>query len=195
MFLHHSTNELLTMVVEPTDIRLRGAMIIVVMGVSGSGKSTIGALLARKQGWDFVDADDFHSPSNKTKMTGGQPLDDADREPWLAALNLVMRSWAAGSQSGILACSTLKQSYRDSITKGLPPSGVRIVWLDGPRGLIAMRLASRNHEFMNAGLLDSQLATLEPPQGALRIFNEREPADVVMEILEKIGIQSGIPSA
>jgi gluconokinase len=161
-------------------------MIVVMMGVSGSGKTTIGQLLAERTGTLFADADDFHSAANKQKMRAGIPLDDADRQPWLETLNRLLRGWYQSGEGGVLACSALKQSYRETLANGLPPPAMAFVWLDGSQQLLAGRLAHRHHEYMNPGLLASQIGTLEPPADALHVMNDRPPAEVVAEILQHV---------
>ena len=159
-------------------------MIVVLMGVSGSGKTTIGTLLAQRTGAVFADADDYHPLANKQKMAAGHPLDDADRQPWLEVLNQLMQGWFAAGNSGILACSALKAKYRDTLAAGMPAGAVHFVLLDGSRELIASRLAAREHEYMNPNLLDSQLKTLEPPTDAFTIVNDRAPELIAEEILK-----------
>lgn len=161
-------------------------MIVVLMGVSGSGKTTIGTLLAARMGTVFADADDYHPAANKQKMAAGQPLNDADRQPWLETLNRLLRGWYAEGKGGVLACSALKESYRATLTAGLLESAVHFVLLDGPPELIAERLAVRKHEFMTPKLLASQFATLEPPADALRVVNDRPPEEIVDRILEQV---------
>src|ERR1700677_3557023 len=158
-------------------------MIVVVMGVTGSGKTTIGKLLAERTGAEFADADDYHPLANKQKMAAGHPLNDADRQPWLEELNRLLGRWLAAGTSGVLACSALKASYRATLESGLPHAAVTFVLLDGSKELIAQRLATRKHEYMNSNLLDSQFATLEMPHDALRIVNDRTPDEVVSQIL------------
>ncbi len=158
----------------------------VLMGVSGSGKTTIGTVLARHMGAVFADADDYHSAANKAKMAAGTPLTDADRAPWLATLNGVLRGWAETGQHGVLACSALKAGYRETLAAGIDPKAIAFVWLDGSREMIAARLAARKGTYMNPALLDSQFATLEPPANAIREVNDRTPDEVAEDILRKI---------
>lgn len=141
-------------------------MHLVVMGVAGSGKSTVAELAAKKLGWEYIDADAYHPPENVAKMRRGEALNDADRAGWLAALAGMLAERAAARVSVVLACSALKQTYRDRLAEGAP---FRLVYLKGSRELLASRLAGRQNHFMNPDLLDSQLATLEEPQNALTL--------------------------
>ena len=131
------------------------------MGVSGAGKSTVGALLAARLGWRFLDADEFHPPENVARMRAGTPLTDEDRWPWLDRLNSMLKK----ETNAVLACSALKQAYRDLLTDGLPDC--KIAFLRGDIDLIRSRMHQRQHKYMPASLLDSQFATLEPPANAL----------------------------
>ena len=140
-------------------------MVIVIMGVTGSGKTTVGERLAADLGWEFLDADDFHPAANKAKMHAGIPLTDDDRWPWLGAVHDALARALAERRGAVLACSALKSSYRDALSNGL--SSVRFVLLDGDRALLQARLANRPGHFMNPALLDSQIETLERPADAL----------------------------
>jgi gluconokinase len=161
-------------------------MILVLMGVSGSGKTTIGTLLAQRTGWTFADADDYHPLANKQKMASGQPLNDDDRAPWLKILNTLILKWQAEGTGGILACSALKASYRDTLASGVTPGTIHFVFLDGSEELIAQRLAGRSHEFMNPKLLQSQMATLERPQGAIHVSIDQPEEKIVEQVLASI---------
>jgi gluconokinase len=161
-------------------------MIVVLMGVTGAGKTTIGKVLAGHLGATFADADDYHPAANKQKMAQGIPLTDEDRQPWLEELNRLLAQWFAQQQSGVLACSALKAKYRETLGANMPAGAVKFVWLDGSPELLAERLAARHHEYMNPNLLGSQLATLEPPTDALRVVNDQTPEVVAATILEKL---------
>jgi gluconokinase len=163
-------------------------MIVVLMGVSGSGKTTIGTLLAQRTGAIFADADDYHPQANKDKMRAGIPLNDEDREPWLEILNGLLRGWYQSGENGVLACSALKESYRQTLEKGIPANAITFVWLDPSKELLAERVAARHHQYMNPNLLDSQLATLEPPKDALRVENDSTPEQAVNQILQHVSL-------
>jgi len=155
-------------------------MIVLVMGVAGVGKTTIGEALARALGWRFIDADDYHPPQNVAKMKAGIPLEDADRWPWLARLNKLMRD----ETNAVLACSALKESYRQRLAQGI--RDFTVVYLHGAAELIRARMAGRSHRFMPAALLESQLAALEPPARAIAIDVAAEPSACVAEILAQL---------
>ena len=134
------------------------------MGVSGSGKTTVAGLLAGRLGWEFIDADDFHSAANVRKMHGGTPLTDIDREPWLASVAAWVDATRTTGRHGVLACSALRRAYRRILVGDRPD--VRLVYLRGDRALIASRQAARHNHYMPATLVDSQFATLEEPDAA-----------------------------
>lgn len=161
--------------------------VIVVMGVSGCGKTTVAELLARRLGWDLAEADLFHSPANVEKMRSGRPLTDEDRAPWLRAIAAWIDAQRAAGKPGIVTCSALKRRYREIIIGNR--SGVALVYLKGDRGLIAKRLAARQHEYMPASLLASQFEALEEPgeeEKPIVVSVERGPEDIVSEILQRL---------
>jgi carbohydrate kinase (thermoresistant glucokinase family) len=134
---------------------------VVVMGVSGSGKTTVAELLAKQLSWQFMEGDRLHPPTNVEKMRQGIPLTDADRAPWLDRIGEELKSWAAQGRSGVMTCSALKRAYRDRIRSARPD--VRFVYLRGSQALIQGRVATRHHEYMPASLLMSQFDALEEP--------------------------------
>jgi gluconokinase len=146
-------------------------VIVLLMGVSGSGKTTIGLALAEALGWPFFDGDDFHPEANVAKMAAGQPLTDDDRWPWLDRIMEAMRGMLARGENGIFACSALKEAYRRRLQRA---GDVRIVFLKGDATTIGERLTARAHRYMPASLLPSQFATLEEPAGAL-VVDIRDP--------------------
>lgn len=160
-------------------------MIVYLMGVSGSGKSTIGTALAARLGWPFADGDDFHSAANKAKMAANVPLNDDDRKPWLFAINEYARLQQAKGESVVIACSALKVLYREWLREGL--NDVEFVMLDGSKELIAERLAHRPGHFMNPKQLDNQLATLETPREAICVVNDGTVEEVVGRIVMDLG--------
>jgi gluconokinase len=159
-------------------------MIIIVMGVSGSGKTTIGTQLAESLHWSFVDADDFHTAANVDKMRRGIPLTEEDRRPWLAALRAQIGQWLEQDRSIVLACSALKAWYRQTLL--IDPSRMRLVYLKGPYSLIEQRLARRQGHFMRRELLASQYASLEEPAEALIVDAALRPPDIVQEIRKEL---------
>jgi gluconokinase len=152
-------------------------VIVVVMGVSGAGKTTIGRMLAGRLRVPFIEGDDFHPPANVAKMAAGVPLEDADRWPWLDRLNSLLRE----QRAAVLACSALKGAYRERLLAGVGEA--RLVFLHGDKALIAARLQERRHRYMPASLLDSQLAALEPPEDAIAIDVSGDPASCVSAVL------------
>ncbi|MFM6190292.1 MAG: gluconokinase [Planktothrix sp.] len=155
-------------------------MIILVMGVSGSGKSTIGQLLAESLHWQFHDADDFHSAENIAKMSKNIPLEDSDRMPWLILLQKAIDHWLETQNNVVLACSALKDSYRLMLWRD--PQQMRLVYLKGSENLIQQRLQNRYNHFMSANLLETQLDILEEPQTALYVDISNSPLKIVAQI-------------
>jgi gluconokinase len=161
-------------------------MIVVLMGVSSVGKTTIGKLLAARTGWKFEDADDYHSEENRQKMAAGIPLTDADRWPWLTALHERMLQSRQEGESAILACSALKQEYREILAGGFAKNEMRFVYLHAPSALIRERMKERRHPYMNPDLLDSQLDTLEEPKDAWSVNVAGSPKEAAAEILARL---------
>lgn len=160
------------------------ARVAVVMGVSGAGKTAVGERLAERLGWQFAEGDRLHPPANIAKMKSGQPLTDCDRAPWLAAVAEVIDCWRERGERGVITCSALKREYRRQIIGDR--RDVRLVYLEGPRRLIAERLARRNGHFMPASLLDTQFATLEPPgsqENPITISIDRPLAEIVERVI------------
>ena len=153
----------------------------VVMGVSGCGKSSVGEALANQLGWDFYDADDFHPPENVAKMASGTPLNDSDRAPWLATLHDLISSNLTRNQPGVLACSALKERYRQQLLDGNP--NVQIVYLKGSYDLIWSRMSAREDHYMKPHMLRSQFDALEEPTDALTVDISVSVDEIVQEIL------------
>jgi len=161
-------------------------MIVLITGVAGSGKTTIGRRLATELGWSYHEADDFHSAANKAKMASGVPLDDTDRAPWLAAIHAAMADCVRRGESAVFTCSALKESYRRVLADGLP--ALKLVFLTGARALLEQRLQARPGHYMKAGMLDSQLAILEPPADALTLEVRQTPAALVADIRRALAL-------
>lgn len=164
------------------------APVLVVMGVSGSGKSTVAAILAGQLGWDFEEGDDLHPPANVAKMAAGHPLDDEDRWPWLDKVAAWIGQHTDGGRPGIITCSALKKSYRD-VLRGDCSDRVVFVYLAGTHEQIAARMAARHGHFMSVAMLDSQLETLEPPtpeERAITIDIAGSAAEEAEKIIERL---------
>jgi gluconokinase len=168
-------------------------MIVVIMGIAGCGKTTVGQRLASDLGWPFFDGDDFHPAASIAKMASGRPLDDADRAPWLARLRELIDELCAAGTSAVIACSALKQGYREQLLAGC--GDARLVYLQAGRALLAQRLEQRVHPFFPAGLLDSQIRALEEPGDALVLAAERPVAEIVAEIAADLAAEIAADSA
>ncbi len=160
-------------------------MIVIVMGVTGAGKTTIGLLLAAQLGWKFADADDYHPPSNVEKMRHGIALTDDDRQPWLERLRAEITAWIAGGRNVVLACSALKSSYRHRLAAG---PEVRFVYLKGSADLIAQRVRSRHDHFAGEQILAAQFADLEEPDNAVTVEIALPPQQIVNEVRTRLGL-------
>jgi gluconokinase len=160
---------------------------IIVMGVAGCGKTTVGKSLAKHMGWDFYDADDFHPPENIAKMANGIPLNDADRSPWLASLRNLISSSLIENRPGVLACSALKESYRQQLLTD--SDDAQIVFLKGNYDLIWSRLSMRKDHYMKPQMLQSQFETLEEPANTLTVDISKSINDIVQEILIGLTLQ------
>jgi gluconokinase len=162
-------------------------MVVVLMGVSGSGKTTIGKRLAAELGWTFVEADEFQPATNVEKMRGGTPLTDDDRGPWLRAVRGRIDDACVRGEHIVLACSALKADYREYLEQGCP-DGVRYVYLRGSEELIRRRLDCRKGHFMKPALLASQFETLEPPAGDVQVDVTPPPETIAADIRLKLGL-------
>ena len=163
-------------------------MIVILMGVAGSGKSTVAHALVALTGWVFAEGDDYHSDANRKKMHAGIPLTDEDRIPWLNSLHDVLAGWHNSGISGILTCSALRQSYRDLLVKDLPAGSYKFALLEAPVAVLEARMRNRPGHFMNPGLLQSQLDTLEMPTDALRVDATQTPGAAAQAILRALAL-------
>ncbi|HET8925618.1 MAG TPA: gluconokinase [Candidatus Acidoferrum sp.] len=160
-------------------------MIVLLMGVEGSGKTTIGKLLAAQLGWEFADADSFHPPANIEKMSRGIPLTDSDRIPWLNSIREAMLQWQAQGRNVVLGCSALKQSYRERLM--ISPD-LKLVYLKGSYELLRERLHARKGHYAGEQLLASQFATLEEPTDAITVDVAPPPTEIVSEIRKRLDL-------
>jgi len=159
--------------------------VIIIMGVAGSGKTTIGKMLAERLDWNFADADDYHPPANVIKMSAGHALSDQDRAPWLQTLRAKIEVWTGTNESTVLACSALKASYRQLLQAN---DSVSVVYLKGDFDLFKKRLSERQGHFMKTAMLESQFQTLEEPEGVITINASDDPESIVKEICARLGL-------
>lgn len=162
---------------------------VVVMGVSGSGKSTVGELLAKRLGWEMTEGDSLHPPANVEKMRRGVPLNDADRAPWLDKIGEQLKAWALAGRSGVVTCSALKHAYRDRIRAARPD--VCFVYLKASEAVIRERVSARHHEYMPASLLHSQFETLEEPvpgEPVITVDAKDQPEREAQTIIVALGL-------
>ncbi|WP_395843956.1 gluconokinase [Cystobacter fuscus] len=165
-------------------------VVVIVMGVAGAGKTTVGTRLARVLGWSFRDADEFHSAESIAKMAAGGALTDEDRAPWLERMRQVIQRALESGEGLVLACSALKSAYRERLT--VEPARQHWVYLHGSRELLAQRLSSRRDHFMPPSQLDNQLAVLEEPEGVCSVEVSVPPDEVVARILRGLGLQPSV---
>jgi gluconokinase len=164
-------------------------VVILLMGASGSGKTTVGQLLSAQLGWVFADGDDYHSAANVDKMRHGVPLTDADRAPWLESLRGLISGWIAGGKNAVLACSALKAAYRGRL---LVTADVRVVYLTGTPQLLRQRLHARVGHFMTEEMLESQLTALEEPEDAVVVDVSQSPENIVAEIRKRLALVKSV---
>jgi gluconokinase len=160
-------------------------VVVIIMGATGAGKTTIGTMLAARLNWQFADADTFHPPANIEKMSKGIPLSDADRAPWLAAMRKAILEWIAAGNNVVLACSALKRAYREEL-RASPE--VKIVYLKGNYELLAERIRHRHGHFAGEGILAGQFADLEEPEDAITVDAAKSPEEIVAEIRKQPGL-------
>lgn len=163
-------------------------MIVLLMGPAGSGKTTVGILLAKQLSWEFADGDDFHSPANKQKMSRGVGLTDEDRVPWLQSIRDAMDQWLAERRSVVLACSALKRSYRERLGVDSDAKDIKLVYLKGAYDLLLERLRDRKGHYAREQLLASQLVDLEEPTDSITVEVSRSPEQIVVEIRKQLGL-------
>jgi len=166
-------------------LREREIVVVIIMGPTGSGKTTIGTMLATQLSWQFADADAFHPPANIEKMSKGIPLNDADRAPWLEAMRKAILEWIAAGKNVVLACSALKSAYREEL-RASPE--VKIVYLKGSYTLFTERIRHRHGHFAGEGILAGQFADLEEPEDAITIDAAKSPEQIVAEIRKQLGL-------
>lgn len=167
---------------------MNGAMIIFLMGVAGSGKTTVGELLAEDLGWPFRDADEFHPAANVAKMSAGTPLTDADRAPWLQAIRRAADDVLRRNGSAVITCSALRQRYREELLGGPMSERKKLVYLRGSRELLWQRISGRKNHFMKPEMLDSQLAALEEPENAIIVDVSPTPPEIVAAIRRALAL-------
>jgi gluconokinase len=160
-------------------------VVVIIMGATGAGKTTIGTMLAAELNWQFADADAFHPPANIEKMSKGIPLNDADRAPWLAAMRKAILEWIAAGKNVVLACSALKRAYREELR---PSPEVKIVYLKGTYALFAERIHRRHGHFAGEGILAGQFADLEEPDDASTVDAAQPPDQIVAEIRKRLAL-------
>ena len=160
-------------------------MIVIIMGTTGAGKTTIGTMLAAQLNWQFADADTFHPPANIDKMSRGIPLNDADRTPWLAAMRKAILEWIVAGKNFVLACSALKRAYREELR---PSPEVKMIYLKGDYALFAERIRHRQGHFAGEGILAGQFADLEEPADAITIDAAKSPEEIVAEIRKHLAL-------
>ena len=170
----------------------RSAIVLILMGPMGSGKTTIGKMLSRRLGWPFYDADDFHTIENIEKMRAGKPLNDEDRHPWISTLRIGIQRWLRLGENSILACSALKKSYREAL--GVDQTTVRTVYLKGSYKLLLGRVSRREHPYMNKQLVKSQLEALEEPDEGLILDIRETPERIVSTIVQSLDAAQGSTS-